>query len=132
MRGGLRIGRREAACERGVHAAGTGERAVRLQISGGEEERTANMRHMFVTPEVSQSSGWLKAYAFCRGSQAGHTVRGGLRGPGGGRPRVSAAQRVQGGSAQLQIVGAGRGEQRTLNMWFMLVTLEVSHSSGAG
>jgi hypothetical protein len=32
-----------------------------------------------VTREVSQLSGWLKAFAFCRGSQAGHTVRGGLR-----------------------------------------------------
>ena len=33
---------------------------------------------MFVTREVSQLSGWLKAVASCRGAQAGHTVRGGL------------------------------------------------------
>ena len=37
------------------------------------------MALMCVTREVFQSSGWLKAYACCRGSQAGHTVRGGLR-----------------------------------------------------
>ena len=43
------------------------------------EQRTANITPMSVTREVSQLRGWLKAYAFCRGSQAGHTVRGGLR-----------------------------------------------------
>ena len=31
---------------------------------------------MSVTLEVSQLSGWLKAIAFCRGSQVGHTVSG--------------------------------------------------------
>ena len=40
---------------------------------------------MSVTLEVSQLRGWLKASAPCRGSQAVHTVRGELRGPGGGR-----------------------------------------------
>ena len=33
------------------------------------------MKLMSVTAEVSQLSGWLKARASCRGSQAGHTVR---------------------------------------------------------
>ena len=37
------------------------------------------MAYIFVTLEVSQLSGWLNLYAFCRGSQAGHTVRGGLQ-----------------------------------------------------
>ena len=39
------------------------------------------MAYMFVTREVSQLSGWLKAVANCRGSQAGHTVRGAGCGP---------------------------------------------------
>ena len=34
------------------------------------------MESMFVTRDVSQLSGWLKAVADWRGSQAGHTVRG--------------------------------------------------------
>jgi hypothetical protein len=33
------------------------------------------MKSMLVTLEVSQLRGWLKAVAYCRGSQAGHTVR---------------------------------------------------------
>ena len=36
------------------------------------------MPTMFVTPEVSQLSGWLKAVAPCQGSQAGRAVRGEL------------------------------------------------------
>ena len=52
------------------------------------EQRTQNMPFMLFTREVTQSSGWLKAYAPCRGSQTGHTVRGGLCGPGGGRRRA--------------------------------------------
>ena len=74
---------RVAANERGVHAARVPGRGMRLQIGGGRkargEQRTRNISNMFVTREVSQLRGWLKASACCRGSQAGHTVRGGLR-----------------------------------------------------
>ena len=49
------------------------------------------MACMFVTPEVSQLSGWLKAYADCQGSQAGHTVRGELR---AGRREAAGVRRV--------------------------------------
>ena len=68
------------------------------------------MVYMFVTLEVSQFSGWLKDQASCRGSQAGHTVRGELytgREAGGVR-----------GRARLQIVEGGSqgGEPRTKNM----------------
>ena len=61
---------------------------------------------MSVTREVSQLSGWLKARAACRGSQAGHTVRGGLRAWRRGRRRASAMcakQRARG--LQLQNIG---------------------------
>ena len=61
-----------------------------MQIGGAgrEEERTSNMLYMLVTREVSQLRGWLKADACCRGSQAGHAVRGAAGcGPGGGAVR---------------------------------------------
>ena len=66
-------------------------RGLGLQMA---EQRTRNTPHISVTREVSQlRSGWLKACAHCRGSQAGHTVRGGLRGG-------VHAQRSQGVSAR--------------------------------
>ena len=34
------------------------------------------------------------------------------------------------GRARLQIVGTGHGEERTRNIWYMVVTLEVSKLSG--
>ena len=40
------------------------------------EERTSNMRFMFMTLEVSKLSGWSNLYAPCRESKGGHTVRG--------------------------------------------------------
>ena len=44
---------------------------LRLQIVGAErgEVRTVNMLFMSVTREVSQLSGWLKTFAYCRGLQ---------------------------------------------------------------
>jgi len=48
------------------------------------------------------------------------------RAGGGGRPRRT--QRA--GRARLQTVGAGHGEERTWNMLYMSVTLEVSKLSG--
>ena len=82
-----------------------------------------------MTPEVSQLRGWLKTRASCRGSQAGHTVRGGLR-AGGREAAVERGAARAGGSARLQIVGAGRGEQRTLNMPPMSVTRDVFQLKG--
>ena len=87
VRGGLQAGRREAAGERGVCRQRAGERAATADCGAVRgEQRTQNIWRMSVTREVSQPSGWLKACAPCRGSQAGHTVRGGLR--AGGRERM--------------------------------------------
>ena len=100
--------------ERGVHAVYRGE-GTRSRLGAGRgEQRTLNMRDMSVTRDVSQLRGWLKARASCRGSQAGHTVRGGLR---AGR-REAAGERgirsVQGrGARDCRYRGAGGGEQRT-------------------
>ena len=59
--------------------------AWRLRIggTGRGEQRTLNIARMSVTREVSQLSGWLKASAFCRGSQAGRTARCEPRAGGG-------------------------------------------------
>ena len=81
--------------------------------AGREEQRTSNMVYMFVTREVSQLSGWLKAEP-CRGSQAGHTVRGGLR---AGRREVARGRGVRAactGEGETADWGAGaQGAQRT-------------------
>jgi hypothetical protein len=91
LRGGLRAGRREAARDRG-------RIAVRTQRAG--EQRTANIEFMYVTLEVSQLRGWLKACADCQGTQAGHTVRCGLR---GGRREAAHTQRAEERAATVQI-----------------------------
>ena len=70
--------------------------------AGRGEQRTKNIFSMVATLEVSQLRGWLKAVAPCRGSQAGHTVRGRLRAgwseAAGDRARL--ARSVQGESAR--------------------------------
>ena len=70
------------------------------------------MAYMFVTRDVSQLSGWLKAVADCRGSQAGHTVRGAGCGPQEAErgERLRCARSMQAGErARLQIWEAGAG-----------------------
>lgn len=49
--------------------------------AGGGGAHDVNTQAMLVTRDVSQLRGWLKAYANCRGAQAGHTVRGERCGP---------------------------------------------------
>ena len=80
---------------------------------------------MSVTLEVSKLSGWLNAVAVCRESKGGHTVRDDVRWEAAGdRGARSVRER-----ARLQI-RAGHGEERTKNMEFMYVTLEVLRLSG--
>ena len=92
-------------------------RDYRFGRRGGGEQRTENMAYMFVTREVSQLSGWLKAVANCRGSQAGHTVRGAGCGPGGGTRRAIAVRAQHAGESRREgattDLGGGGGEQRT-------------------
>ena len=109
-----------------VHAACRAGLGCRLGAGHGEE-RTPNIWCMVVTLEVSRLSGWLNAVAYCRESHGGHTVRGEVqvgRQQGGGRARS-----VQGRS-RLQIEGRAHGEERTRNIWYIFVTLEVSRLSG--
>ena len=81
------------------------------------------MPNMFVTLEVSKLSGWLNAYAPCRESKGGHTMRGELR------ARTTAAHAACRGRFDYKL-GAGHGEERTWNMRSMFATLEVSKPSG--
>ena len=79
---------------------GAGERA-RLQIEGTwhGEERTANIRSMVLTLEVSKLSGWLNATAYCRESKGGHAVRDGVR---------AGWREVEGDRGARSVQGAGR------------------------
>ena len=83
-----------------------------------------NMSRMVVTLEVSRLSGWLNVDAPCRESKEGHAMRGEVQ---TGRPEVAAdrgARKAQRRWLQCRL-GAGHGEERTQNMLFMSVTLEV-------
>ena len=110
--------RRNAASDCGARAACRREGATTDLGGGGGEQRTENMPYMFVTPEASQLSGWLKAIANCRGSQAGHTVRGAGCGPQEARNAASdcgarAACRREGATTDLGGAGAGSSALKT-------------------
>eukprot|EP00964_Phaeocystis_antarctica_P033239 scaffold18868_cov59-Phaeocystis_antarctica.AAC.4 len=94
-------------------------------------ERTPNMLFMPVTLDVSKLSGWLNADADCRVERRG--VRCGARcGPGTGGCG-SAAAHGRHARQEGPAVKAGRARacaERTLNMLFMPVTLDVSKLSG--
>jgi hypothetical protein len=102
-----------------------------VEVSGrARPKRTENMKSMSVTLEVSRLSGWLNADASCRvRTGAGRGVAC-TCGPGGGRSWGSGggASSVQGNPT---VKAAGRaGAERTRNMAYMVVTLEVSKLSG--
>ena len=104
---------------------------ARLKAIGGRAraERTANMPSMVVTLDVLKLSGWLNAVAHCqverRACDAGRgTVRPGRR-------WVAATQSACGtGRVRLKAVGARARAERTANMPYMVVTLDVSKLSG--
>ena len=83
---------------------------------------------MVVTLVVSKLSGWLNADAVCRESKGGHTVWSEVRAGRQGAADDRSARSVQEGlDCRL---GGGHGEERTRNILYMLVTLEVSKLSG--
>ena len=75
------------------------------------------MPSMFVTRDVSQLSGWLKAVADWRGSQAGHTVRGAGCGPQeaerGERLRCTRSMQARGRDYRFGRRGAGSSARKT-------------------
>ena len=88
------------------------------------------MNPMSATLDVSQRSGWLNASAVCRVERE-YGKRGGIR----GRAKVRAwgrrrrKQCVQEDPQLRRLCWQGTAE-RTLNMYPMVVTLEVSQLSG--
>ena len=87
------------------------------------------MRRMVLTLEVLRLSGWLNADALCRGSKSRRTMRGEVwAGKREGRGQRRHTQRA--GEGSTADGGAGNGQERTRNMPYMLVTLEVSKLSG--
>ena len=95
---------------------------------GYGEERTENIWPMYVTLEVSKLSGWLNADAYCRERKGRHAVRSEVYQTAGGRRRTT-ARSVQERGPDCKL-GAGHWEERTENILYMVVTLEVSKLSG--
>ena len=91
-------------------------------------KRTSNMDSMFLTLDVSRLSGWLNADASCRVKGEARR-RGRMRAGSGGRGKAAA---VQAACREAPTVGAeGRTRaERTANIPFMFVTLDVSRLSG--
>ena len=125
VRSGPGNGRRRATA---AHAACRAGLDCRLGAGRGAE-RTANILPMSVTLDVSKLSGWSSAHARCRGSKGRHVVRGAVWGSGGSRRWTTAAHAACRGGRDCRL-GAGHGEERTSNIKYMFVTLEVSKLSG--
>ena len=110
-----------------------GEKA-RLNAWGprARAERTPNMVCMSVTLEVLKLSGWLKAGAYCRVEGRACDAGGRAASREAGGPGVVAAHKrhMHGEKARLKAWGPRARAERTLNMPYMLVTLEVSKLSG--
>ena len=118
MRSGARCGPGGGRAWGGGGASGMhgGRPDSRLLGVRGRAERTRNMWVMVVTSGMSQLSGWLKAYAFCR--VEGRGVRCGARcGPGGGRAwGGGGASGVHGGRPDSRLGDQGARAERTVNM----------------
>ena len=88
------------------------------------------MPFMVMTLDVSRLSGWLNATACCRVEmKRGHTMRGEVRAWRRERRRATAAQAACTGGLDCRF-GVGHREERTENMVYMVVTLDVSKLSG--
>ena len=109
-------GRREVVGDRGARDVQGRARDCRLGAGHGEE-RTENMLRMLVTLEVLKLSGWLNAYACCRESKQGRTVRGELR--TWRREMAGDVPSSVQGRGRLQIRGRARGgsARRTCGTW---------------
>ena len=83
------------------------------------------MYAMFGTLDMLKLSGWLNARVFCR-VQRGAWEAGDMQSAGGRRP-VGGSQGSMWGPSSWRI---GQVRSRTANIWYMLVTLEVSKVSG--
>eukprot|EP00964_Phaeocystis_antarctica_P055028 scaffold32357_cov53-Phaeocystis_antarctica.AAC.2 len=85
------------------------------------------MPFMSVTLDVSKLSGWLNADANCRVERRAYDAE---RGVGRGREGVGRLQRTSGMHGEMawlwEVGGARACAERTRNMAYMVVTLDVS------
>ena len=123
---GLRDGRPEGVGRRRrKRHARQGPTQARLGGRRARAERTRNMAFMLVTLEVSRLSSWLNADAPCRVER--RSMRCGARcAPGGGRAWGGGGASGMHGDGPTQGLGARARAERTQNMAYMLVTLDVS------
>ena len=111
----VRAGRRERALCGAATAQTACTRRDQPKAGGrARVERTLNIPFMFVTPEVSKSSGWLKAVASCRVESRAY----GVALPSVERRAYDAAncagrEAVTSGGLDCRFAGAGHGEERT-------------------
>ena len=114
-----------------ARVGGSGGSARRNRLLGTARAwvRTSNILLMSVTLDVSRLSGWLNADAYCR------VTRRHVEGDTSGKRREDAwgrcdgARRAHGGTDWA--LGAARARVlRTLNMPYMVMTLDVSKLSG--
>ena len=99
----------------------------RLLGARARAERTKNMACMVVTLDVSKLSGRLNADAPCRVERRG--VRCGVRcGPGAGErgPAAAHERHARRDGPAMKAAGARACAERTQNMPYMVVTLDVS------
>ena len=89
-----------------------------------------NMPVKSVTLDVSKLSGWLNAGAYCRELKRGHTVRGEVRAGRREGVRWWRGNRRVHGEGPTQGCGARARAERTVNMPYMVVTLDVSKLRG--
>ena len=111
---------------------GGGARRNRLYTRHGPRPglRTVNMPLMVVTLDVSKLSGWLNADASCRVERRAYDAG---RGAGRERGRWAAAARerhARGEGPAVKAGGARACAERTENMPYMVVTLDMSRLSG--
>ena len=113
--GAVRAGRRERALCGAATAQTACTRRDQPKAGGrARVERTLNIPFMFATPEVSKSSGWLKAVASCRVESRAY----GVALPSVERRAYDAAncagrEAVTSGGLDCRFAGAGHGEERT-------------------
>ena len=98
----------------------------RARLEVGARTRTSNMSSMSGMPERSKLSGWLNFAASCR--VVSEVIQGGVR-CGLGDERAVGAVVVQAARREAARLEVGL-RARTPNISFMLVTLDVSKSSG--
>eukprot|EP00964_Phaeocystis_antarctica_P048347 scaffold27991_cov54-Phaeocystis_antarctica.AAC.1 len=86
---------------------------------------------MVVTLDVSKLSGWLNALADCRVERRAYDAERGVGREAGGRGPAAAHERHARGEGPVVKAGGARAcAERTSNMLFMSVTLDVSKLSG--